>query len=193
MSTILSATDSATIWDIDVAHSSLGFSVRHLGISKVLGRFDRWAGSVTLDVLHLERSRVTATIEAASINTHEAKRDAHLRSAEFFDAARFPTITFSSSGIEAAGQDRYRMVGDLSIAGVTGTATLEVEHLGHATDPWGAERAVFSATSTIDRRDFGLVWNQTLESGGLLIGERVELEFTVEAVRRPEDGSDRPA
>ena len=186
MSSTATASRTRNAWDIDLSHSSIRFSVRHLNISTVHGRFDRWSGRVALDDANIERSQVSVRIEAASINTNDAKRDAHLCSADFFDAARHPEITFVGKHIEKSGNGLLHLSGDLCIAGVTHTVALEVDLLGHAKDPWGAERAVFSASTTIDRRDFGLVWSQALEAGGLLVGEKVEIGISIEAVRRTE-------
>ena len=193
MSTITAAARQPTTWDIDLAHSNLGFAVRHLVISKVHGRFARWAGTLTLDDAHPERSQVEAHIEAASIDTHEPQRDAHLRSADFLDTNKYPEITFRSTRIEKAGEDRYQLTGDLTIAGVTRPVRLEVEALGRTKDPWGGERSGFSARTTIDRRDFGLVWNQALETGGVVVGEKVEISVEVEAVKRVETASRQAA
>ncbi len=184
MSPTATASRTKSAWDIDLSHSSIRFSVRHLNLSTVHGRFDRWSGRVALDDANIERSQVSVRVEAASINTNEPKRDAHLRSADFFDAARHPEITFQGKHIEKSGTGGMHLSGDLCIAGVTRTIALDVEMLGHAKDPWGAERVVFSASTTIDRRDFGLVWSQVLEAGGLLVGEKVEIGISVEAVRR---------
>jgi polyisoprenoid-binding protein YceI len=184
MSTTPVATHARTAWDIDLAHSCIRFSVKHLNISTVHGRFDRWTGSVVLDDAGIERSQVSARIEAASINTHDAARDAHLRSADFFDTDKYPAITFRSTHIEQTLAGGFQMAGDLTITSVTRRVALEVELMGQARDPHGNERAAFSATTTIDRRDFGLVWSQVLEAGGLLVGETVRIEISVEAVRR---------
>jgi polyisoprenoid-binding protein YceI len=184
MSATSTTTHSKTFWDIDLAHSSIRFSVKHLSISTVHGHFDRWTGSVALDDTGIERSQISARIEAASINTNEPQRDAHLRSADFFDTDKYPEITFRSTRIEKTPAGTLQMAGDLSIAGVTRTVSLEVELLGQAKDPFGAERSAFSATTTIDRRDFGLVWSQALETGGLLVGEKVKIEISIEAIRR---------
>ncbi len=186
MSTTSVAPQARTSWDIDVAHSSIRFSVKHLTISAVHGRFDRWTGSIVLDDAGIERSQVSVRIEAASINTHETQRDAHLRSADFFDAGKYPAITFRSTHIEKTLGGSFQMAGDLTIASVTRRVALMVELMGQAKDPYGNERAVFTATTTIDRRDFGLVWSQVLEAGGLLVGETVTIEISVEAVRRIE-------
>lgn len=186
MNTTTTAPNTRNTWDIDVAHSSLGFSVRHLVIAKVHGRFARWTGSLVLDDARPEDSRVEVHIESASLDTHEPQRDAHLRSADFFDSDHNPELVFRSTRIERAGDDRYTLSGDLTIAGVTRPARLEVEALGRAKDPWGGDRIGFSAKTTIDRRDFGLVWNQALEAGGVVVGEKVEITIEVEAVRRAE-------
>ena len=186
MSTTSVTPRSKTAWDIDLAHSSIRFSVKHLNISSVHGRFDRWTGTVLLDDAGMERSQVSASIEAASINTHEPQRDEHLRSADFLDTAHHAAITFRSTRIEKAANGGFQVSGDLTIASVTRTVALDVELLGQAKDPYGHERAAFAATTTIDRRDFGLVWSQLLETGGLLVGEKVRIEISIEAVRRTE-------
>src|SRR5437867_6991780 len=145
MNTITAAPRSQTTWDFDLAHSNLGFSVRHLVISKVHGRFARWTGTLTLDEARPERSQVEVRVEAGSIDTHEPKRDAHLRSADFFDTEKYPEITFRSTRLEQGGEDHYRLSGDLTIHGVTRPVRLEVEALGRTKDPWGGERMGFSA------------------------------------------------
>ena len=175
-----------TPWDIDTVHSSVGFTVRHLVISKVRGRFTRWSGSLALDEVNPGASSIEVRIETASIDTDEPKRDAHLRSADFFDVERNPEMTFRSTAVEKAGAERYRMTGDLTLAGVTRPVVLDVEALGQAKDPWGGERAGFSARTTIDRREFGLTWNQALETGGAVVGEKVEITIEIEAVKRVE-------
>jgi polyisoprenoid-binding protein YceI len=175
-----------TTWDIDTVHSSVGFTVRHLVISKVHGRFSRWNGTLVLDEARPEDSHVDVRIEAASIDTHEAKRDAHLCSPDFLDAAKFPELSFVSTHVEGAGQDHYRMTGNLTIRGVTRPVTLEVEMLGRGKDPWGGERTGFSAKASMNRVEFGLVWNQALEAGGVVVGEKVDIDIEIEAVLRAE-------
>jgi polyisoprenoid-binding protein YceI len=170
-------------WDIDVGHSAIHFWVRHMVISKVHGRFAKWSGAVQLDAADLTRSTVDVRIDAASIDTQVADRDAHLRSADFLDVARYPEIAFRSKRIEKAGAG-YRVVGDLSLHGVVREVTLEAEYAGTGRDPWGNERAGFSAKAALDRRDFGLVWNAALEAGGVLVGEKVEIALELEAVRK---------
>ena len=186
MTTTPVGTRTRTHWDLDPTHSSIRFSVKHLNISTVHGRFNRWTGDVLFDEADLPRSQVNVRIEAASIDTHEPKRDAHLCSADFFDTAKHPEITFRSTRIEATTKDAFRLNGDLAISGVTRTVALDAELLGKTTDPQGSERAAFEATTTIDRRDFGLVWGPVLEAGGLLVGEKVKIEISIEAVRRPD-------
>ena len=171
-------------WTIDPVHSSVGFRVRHLVISRVNGRFTQWSGTLELGGIDLADSKVDIAIDAASIDTHEAQRDAHLRSADFFDVERFPTLNFRSRRVEPAGEDRYRIVGDLTIHGVTREVVLEAEDGGRARDPWGGERVGFLARTTIDRRDFGLTWNQAIETGGFVVGDKVEIEIEVEAVKQ---------
>jgi polyisoprenoid-binding protein YceI len=170
-------------WDIDVGHSAIHFYVRHMVISKVHGRFARWSGTVALDPQDLTRSSVEVSIDAASIDTQVADRDQHLRSADFLDVARYPTITFRSSRVEKAG-DRYRVVGEIELHGVRREIALDAEFAGTGKDPWGGERAGFSAKASLDRREFGLVWNAALETGGVLVGEKVEIAIEVEAVKR---------
>ncbi len=170
-------------WDIDVGHSAIHFWVRHLVISKVHGRFARWTGAIELDPQDLTRSKVDVSIDAASIDTQVADRDTHLRSADFLDVASHPTLTFRSKRIEKAGGG-YRVTGDLSIRGVVREVVLEAEYAGTAKDPWGNERAGFSARTSLDRRDFGLTWNAALEAGGVLVGEKVEISIELEAVKQ---------
>lgn len=169
-------------WDIDVSHSAIHFWVRHMIISKVHGRFAKWAGTIALDEQDLTRSTIDVRIDAASIDTQVADRDTHLKSADFLDVAKYPELTFRSKRIEKAGED-YRVVGDLSLHGVTREVTLQAEFAGSGKDPWGNTRAGFSAKASLDRRDYGLVWNAALEAGGVLVGEKVEITIELEAVK----------
>jgi polyisoprenoid-binding protein YceI len=171
-----------TTYQIDTTHSSIEFSIRHLVIAKVRGRFTRFGGSIELDEADLTRSRVLADIEAASISTSEEKRDGHLRSPDFFDVEKYPVIAFASTKIEQKGDD-LRLTGALTIHGVTRDVVLAVESLGATKDPWGNQRVAFSAKGSIDRKEFGLHWNQVLEAGGFLVGDKVELSLDVQAVR----------
>jgi polyisoprenoid-binding protein YceI len=152
-------------------------------VSKVRGRFAKFTGTVALDESDLTRSSVEATIDASSIDTGSAQRDDHLKSADFFDVERFPEIRFLSTRIEKVSGDRYRLTGELTIHGVTRSVALETEYGGRGKDPWGNERVGFTAKGAIDRKDFGLVWNQALETGGVLVSDRVDLELEVQAVR----------
>ena len=173
---------TVTTWDIDTSHSSVGFNVRHLVISKTHGRFTRWNGSITLDEANLANSRVEVNIDADSIDTNEPQRDAHLRSADFFDVEKNPKLTFVSTQITPGAGGEFRIAGDLTIAGITRPVVLEAESLGRTADPWGGQRAGFSAKTTIDRRDFGLTWNQALEAGGVLVSDKVDIEVEAQVV-----------
>ncbi len=166
---------------IDKAHSEATFQVRHL-ITKVRGRFTDFAGSIQYDEQHPEQSSVRFTVQAASIDTSEPDRDKHLRSADFFDVEKHPAITFESTRVTAAGKDRFQVTGQLAIHGVSQEITLPVTFLGFAKDPWGKERAGFEIETTINRKDFGLVWNTTLETGGFLIGDEVRVTLSIQAV-----------
>ncbi|MGN6106182.1 MAG: YceI family protein [Kofleriaceae bacterium] len=172
-----------TTWNIDATHSSISFAIRHMVFSKVRGRFTAYAGTIDLDERDLPRSSVTVSIEAASIDTGTAQRDTHLRSADFFDVEKFPELRFRSTQIEELADDRVRVRGELTIRDVTREIALEVELSGKGTDPWGNERRGFVAKTSIDRKDFGLRWNQVLEAGGVLVGERVDIELDMQAVK----------
>jgi polyisoprenoid-binding protein YceI len=171
-------------WHIDGTHSGIHFSVRHLVISKTRGQFGRWDGTISVPEGDFRRATVEIEIDAASIDTGLADRDAHLRSADFFDVETYPQITFKSRQVEDLGGDTLRLVGDLTLHGVTREVALEVESAGQTNDPWGNTRAGFSARTSLDRKDFGLTWNQALETGGVLVGEKVEIEIEVEAVQQ---------
>jgi polyisoprenoid-binding protein YceI len=170
-------------WEIDSSHSGIHFSVRHLVIAKVRGQFQRWSGTVTVPDDDFSRARVAVTIDASSIDTGVGQRDDHLRSADFFNVAEFPELTFSTERVEPQG-DRLRLSGTLTIKGVSRPVVLDVEPHGQAKDPWGNQRAAFTAKTAIDRRDFGLTYNQALEAGGVLIGDRVDIEIEIEAVKQ---------
>lgn len=171
-----------TIWQLDPTHTSIGFTVRHMVVAKVHGRFTRFSGSVALgaDGTPLEAQ---AEIGAASIDTQVSARDDHLRSADFFDVENHPTIDFRSLRFEGVGGDRYRVTGTLQIRGVEKEVVLDAEYLGRMMDPFGVERVAFSATTSIDRREFGLTWNQAMEAGGILVGDRIDVQLEVQAVQ----------
>lgn len=172
-----------TKWNIDAAHTSINFSVRHMVVSKVRGRFGKYAGAIALDDADLARSSVEVSIDASSIDTGVADRDAHLRSPDFFHVEQFPEIQFKSTRIERVEDSRYRVIGELTIRGVQREVVIDAEYGGRGKDPWGNERVGFVAKTTIDRKEFGLTWNQALETGGILVGDRVEIDLDVQAVR----------
>ena len=173
---------AADTFTIDKAHSQVGFRVRHL-ISKVPGRFTDFSGAITADAAAPTAATVSFTIQATSIDTDNAQRDKHLRSADFFDVEKYPTIEFKIRKVTPTGKDRYDVAGSLTMHGVTREVTLPVVFLGLAKDPWGSERAGFEIATTLNRKDYGIVWNQTLDTGGLLLGEDVEISINIEAVK----------
>ena len=180
VSTIPAAT--ATRWKIDPSHTHAEFAVRHLMISTVKGRFADVQGTVLVDESNFANSVVEVAIAAASVDTREPQRDAHLRSADFLDADKFPHLTFRSKRIEGRG-DAFKIVGDLTIRGTSREVVLDVTTEGRARDPWGGERAGFSATTVIKRTDFGLLWNQLLETGGVLVGEDVKIAIDAQLIK----------
>jgi polyisoprenoid-binding protein YceI len=175
---------ATTTWTIDASHSHLAFAVKHLMISTVRGQFSDVTGSATWNAEEPARSRVEVRIGTASIDTREPQRDAHLRSADFFDAERFPALTFVSRRVEGDLSGQFTLVGDLTIRDVTREVVLKGSAEGVTNDPWGGERAGFSATGTINRRDFGLTWNQALEAGGVVVGDEVKLSIDVELLKQ---------
>ncbi|PZS17324.1 MAG: polyisoprenoid-binding protein [Acidimicrobiales bacterium] len=169
-------------WEIDPTHSSLEFSVRHMMVSKVKGRFTRFTGTIVI-AGEPEQSSVRTSVEAASIDTHESTRDGHLRSADFLDVENCPTIEFASTAVRPT-DGGAEMTGDLTVHGVTKPVTLEVEFNGTGPDPYGGTRVGFSATTEISRKEFGLEWNTLLEGGGAVVGDKATLTFEVEAVKQ---------
>lgn len=169
-------------YEIDKAHSNVSFKIRHM-LSKATGHFSTFSGSIALDPEKRDSVTVSAVIDASSIDTDEAKRDAHLRGADFFDVAQFPTITFSGGELTEVNTDRTKgkLSGTLTLHGVAKPVILNVEWYGTAIDPWGNNKAAFSGTTTIDRKDFGMVYNKALDNGGLLVGNEVEIEINIEA------------
>lgn len=174
---------TATTWNFDLSHSSVSFHVRHLMVSKVHGRFQTWSGALTLDDQDVTKSHVEVTIDAASVDTKEEKRDAHLRSADFFDAEHFPQLTFKSTSVRKISDEELEVDGDLSIRGTTKPVTLKVESNGQIKDPWGGTRAGFSAKTSISRKEFGLNWNALLETGGVVVGDKIEITLEIEAIQ----------
>ena len=183
--TVSSAPAAATSWKIDPDHAQVGFKVRHLMVSNVRGNFDKVAGTVQIDEADISRSTVNVTIDTSSVNTGIARRDEHLRSADFFDVARFPTMTFVSRKVAKAGPGNLQVTGDLTIHGVTRPVVLNVDGpTAEIKDPWGMTRRGVSAGARIDRKDFGLVWNKALEAGGVAVGDEVEIHLEVELIKQ---------
>ena len=181
--TAITDTPSTTEWTIDAAHSEVGFSVKHLMISTVRGRFASVRGSLHLDEADVTRSAVTVEIDTASVDTRQDQRDAHLRSPDFFDADAFPTIAFVSRDVVAVDGGQLRITGPLTIRGISRDVTFDATDDGRGTDPWGNTKAAFSARTTIDRRDFGLTWNQALETGGVLVANEIVVTLDIQLVR----------
>ncbi len=170
-------------WQIDPVHSCIHFSIRHFVVSKIHGRFTKWGGTMQLDEASPASSKVEVHIDASSIDTNDPRRDGHLQGADFFNVAQYPEITFVSTKVEPAGGDRYRVTGDLTLRGITRPVTLEVEHGGTVKDPWGNNRGGFGLKGSIDRKEFGLTFNQVLEGGGVALGDTVDFSIDVEAVK----------
>ena len=172
-----------TTWQIDVSHSELTFRIRHF-VSKVRGRFDKWSGTIVADPNNLAGGSVEVSIDAATINTNNERRDADLRSANFFETDKYPTITFKSTKVEQSGSE-LTITGDLTIKGVTKPVVLTGTFSGTTKDARGAERVGFEATATINRLEWGITWNRVAEGGGAMLGDEVEIDISLGAVRRP--------
>ena len=177
MSTLSAATGT---WVIDPSHTTIGFSVRHAMVARVRGSFGTYSGSFTIDGENLSESTAELTISAASINTTSADRDAHLASPDFLDVENFPTLTFVSTGVSAKGDD-ILVTGDLTIHGVTKSVEVKYEFIGLSTDPYGNNKIGFEGSAKISRKEFGLVWNAALETGGVMVGDDITLTLDVEA------------
>ena len=174
----------ATTWNIDPEHSNVGFKVRHLMVSNVKGSFEKNNGVVDINDKDITKSKVEVTIDTASINTNVQKRDEHLRSADFFDVAKFPTMTFVSKKVAKAGKDKLKVTGDLTLHGITKEVVLDVEGPSkESKDPWGNMRRGATANTKINRKDFGLVWNKALETGGVAVGEEVTITLEIEMIK----------
>lgn len=184
--TITAPTKSATsTWQIDPSHTQVEFEVTHMMFAKVRGRFLTAEGTLVLGPSdRIGESRVEVVIDSAGIDTGNADRDKHLRSADFFDAETYPELRFESRSVRAVGDGKLRVAGDLTIRGETRQVELDVTESGRGVDPWGGERVGFRASTTIDRRDYGLTWNQALETGGILVGNDVRISIEVQAVRQ---------
>ena len=179
-----STANSAAKYDIDPAHSSASFKVRHMMIANVKGSFNKLEGTVVFDAKNPEATRIEAKIDAASIDTREPQRDAHLRSADFLDVEKFPQLTFQSKSVKSTGENEYEITGDLTVRGVTREVKLSVESTQEVKDPWGNQRVGATATTSLNRKDFGLTWNAALETGGVLVGDRVDITLDLEFVKK---------
>jgi polyisoprenoid-binding protein YceI len=185
-STSTTPSSTTSTWTLDPAHSSIEFSAKHLMITTVKGRLADARGTITIDEADPERSTAEVEIAAASIDTRADQRDQHLRSPDFLDVEKFPTISFKSRRIEGARKEpgaAFRVIGDLTIHGVTREVTLDATYEGAGRDPWGGDRLSFSASTKIDRREFGLVWNTALESGGVLVSNDIKIQIEVQTIR----------
>jgi polyisoprenoid-binding protein YceI len=170
-------------YNVDTTHSEITFTVRHMVFAKVRGQFNTWKAALSYDAANPVASKVDVEIETASIDTREAQRDGHLRSADFFDAEKFPKITFKATRVEAGAKGHYKLTGDLTIRDVTKPITLDVEQTGSGKDPWGNERLGFSLKGSLSRGDWGLKWNQALEAGGVLVSDKVDLDVELQVVQ----------
>jgi polyisoprenoid-binding protein YceI len=184
MSALATPQTSTTTWNLDPVHSVAEFKVKHMMISNVKGQFPKVTGTLTFDESDLTRSQVEASIEAASIETRDLQRDAHLKSADFFDVEKFPTLSFKSTGIRLVRDGELAVEGNLTIRGVARKVVFSVEGpTPPAKDPWGNTRVAVSATTQINRKDFGLTWNAALETGGILVGDEVTITLDVQFVK----------
>ncbi len=173
-------------WQIDSAHSHIQFSVRHMMLAKVRGEFDKFSGTVTLDEANPAASTADIQIEAASINTREAQRDGHLKSPDFFDAEKYPTLNFKSKRVDVKDDTHAVIVGDLTIRDVTKEVAVNVEYMGQSKTPFGTTNAGFEATTKINRKDFGLTWNAVLETGGVAVGDEIAVSIDLELIKQPD-------
>jgi len=183
MSTVTTPTTLTGTYAIDPTHSRIGFVARHAMVTKVRGSFNDFEGTGSFDAESPANSKLQLTIQAASIDTRNADRDGHLRSNDFFDMENHPEITFASTAVEHVDGDDYRVTGDLTIKGVTKPVTVDFEYTGVAVDPYGNQRVGFEGKTTVNRKDWGVNWNAALETGGVLVSEKVTLEFEVSAIR----------
>ncbi|HSK23310.1 MAG TPA: YceI family protein [Egicoccus sp.] len=184
MTTATATLPTAGTWLVDASHSSIEAIAKHLVVSKVRGRFTQFEGTIVV-ADQLENSTVDVTIQAASIDTNDEQRDGHLRGDDFLDVENHPTLTFRSSSVKDAGGGEYVIPGELTIRGVTRPVELEVTYLGIIKDPWGNDKAGFSATTTIDREAFGITWNAALETGGVLVGKTLKVEIDLQLAQAP--------
>ncbi|MEO8288518.1 MAG: YceI family protein [Chloroflexota bacterium] len=178
------STSAVTTWAFDPSHTTVEFSAKHLMVTTVKGHFGPVTGTIQLDESDVTKSVIDATIDVAGLHSRDEKRDGHLRSADFFDAEKYPTATFKSTRIESKGGDDYVVYGDLTVRDVTSEIALNATFDGKATTPWGAEVVAFHATGKLNRKDFGLTWNVALEKGGMLVGDNINISIDVEATKQ---------
>jgi polyisoprenoid-binding protein YceI len=181
---VAEATANAVAWKIDPSHSSVEFSARHMMFSNVKGRFAQFEGTIWSHPTDPARSRVEVSIDTSSIDSRSKDRDTHLRAADFLDVENFPAITFRSTRVEPVSNERFRLVGDLTIRDVTREISLDTTFGGSGVNPWGQEVAGYNAQAELNRRDFGLTWNVALEAGGVLVSDTIKLNLDIEAVRQ---------
>ncbi len=184
-SVVLAFASAATAekWEIDIPHSSIGFSVRHMVVTKTHGKFNDFAGHIEFDGKNVEKGSVEITAQAASIDTDNEKRDNHLKSPDFFDAEKFPAVTFKSKKVVKGSGSEFKLIGDLTIKDVTKEVTFDCEFNGLINDPMGNTRAGFSATAKINRQDFNVKWSQKLDTGGLVVSDEVQIAIEIEAIK----------
>jgi polyisoprenoid-binding protein YceI len=178
---------AVSTWNIDPDHTQVWFSVKHMMFATVKGQFPGVVGELTLDERNPAASRIDVRIDAASIDTRNEQRDTHLRSGDFFDVENHPELTFTSRTVEAQGGGRYRVTGDLAIRGTSREVVLQAEETGRGTDPWCQQKIGFTASTSIDRKDYGLTWNQALEAGGVLVSDEVKISIDGQAIRAQAD------
>lgn len=177
-------------YDVDASHSNVAFVAQHL-VSKVNGEFKDFEGTFSFDPKKLDNTKVTATVKVDSISTNQEKRDKHLKSDDFFASGKFPTLTFVSTKVSAHGSKKYKMAGNLTMHGVTKPVVFDVDYLGEIDDPWGGHRAGFTATTKVNRKDYGMVWNKALDKGGFVLGEEVTINLNVEASEKKDKAADK--
>jgi len=181
---VFTAIGHTAAWKMDPAHSSVGFIVRHMVISKIPGEFKKFEANITFDEKNIKNGTAEMTVQIASINTDNTKRDNHLRSADFFDAAKYPSMTFKSKKVHDINGNKFKLTGDLTIRGITKEVTFDCELNGFIKDPMGNTRAGFSATTTINRQDFKVSWNKTLDTGGLVVSDNVDINIGLELIKK---------